>query len=397
MTARSDSPKATCLVTIHGIGFQQSPLEKKKNSGYADRLHQHLHKELKDKLSDDPKRHRTVAGDNGVIYVESRFGKSKQHSSREDGLERLGKWKDYDQSIDTERLKKTPLLNSGRGYEKAFISHIALVYSNLEPQHSEIGASTHTTGMALFNLSRYGTFLGLSRMFFRDIWAAVKNVLHPQKSKKEQKPSLVPRRDPKSQAVRKHHRSTLLALEDDVACYVTYNEERERVRSFVHGALMRLGYREDVERIILNTHSNGTVIAFDVLHYLPKKVTDKITVFATAGSPLRKYVDLFHWGNQIQCLSFVERWHNFWDPCDVVADALNPPASHRVTWSDKKMLHQEEHLFTRFDFTSKKPSQVTIYDQRVNNLKNSYGGGLLAHNYWDNREEVVSRLAEWLR
>jgi surfactin synthase thioesterase subunit len=82
--------------------------------------------------------------------------------------------------------------------------------------------------------------------------------------------------------------------------YICHNEERERVRSFVYEALMRLACREDVDSIVLNTHSNGAVVAFDVLRYLPQEVTTKIKAFVTAGSPLRKYVDLVHWACQCE-------------------------------------------------------------------------------------------------
>ncbi len=39
---------------------------------------------------------------------------------------------------------------------------------------------------------------------------------------------------------------------------------------------------------------------------------------------------------------------------------------------------------------------VTVTDIEVNNLKNSSGGGLQAHNYWDNKEQFITKLAELL-
>jgi hypothetical protein len=36
-------------------------------------------------------------------------------------------------------------------------------------------------------------------------------------------------------------------------------------------------------------------------------------------------------------------------------------------------------------------------DKPVDNVANSSGGGLRAHNYWDNREEFVPALATILR
>src|SRR5713226_1584618 len=63
---------------------------------------------------------------------------------------------------------------------------------------------------------------------------------------------------------------TLLhTIEDDVACYVCHNEERERVRSFVSEAILRLATRDDVDAIIFNTHSNGTVIGHETPYPLP--------------------------------------------------------------------------------------------------------------------------------
>ena len=49
---------------------------------------------------------------------------------------------------------------------------------------------------------------------------------------------------------------------------VCHNDRRERVRNFVWEAISRLAYREDVAGIVINAHSNGTVISFDLLRYL---------------------------------------------------------------------------------------------------------------------------------
>ena len=40
---------------------------------------------------------------------------------------------------------------------------------------------------------------------------------------------------------------------------------------------------------------------------------------------------------------------------------------------------------------------VTVTDIEVNNLENSSGGGLQAHNYWDNKEQFITQLAELLK
>jgi len=157
---------------------------------------------------------------------------------------------------------------------------------------------------------------------------------------------------------------------------------------------MRLAYRDDVDSIVLNTHSNGTVIAFDVLRYLPQEATTKIKAFITAGSPLRKFVDLFHWGNQTQCLYAVEPWYNFWDRRDPVADPLDPPISWRV---GDRIVPSVEKLFSRLDLNNEEPCWIKVDDREVDNVVKSTGGGLQAHNYWDNEEQFVTQLADIVR
>jgi len=120
------------------------------------------------------------------------------------------------------------------------------------------------------------------------------------------------------------------------------------------------------------------------------QTTDKIQAFVTAGSPLRKYVDLFDWGNQIQCPYQVKPWYNFWDPCDPVADQLDPPKNWHL---GNALKPANAKLFSRIDLNSETPFFIDVCDQQVDNVKNSPGGGLIAHNYWDNGKDFVPRLA----
>ena len=103
-------------------------------------------------------------------------------------------------------------------------------------------------------------------------------------------------------------------------------------------------------------------------------------------------MNLFHWGNQIQCLYPVQPWYNFLDPCDPVADWLDPPISWRV---GDEIAASDEKLFSRIDLNNETPYWVKIEDLRVDNIEKSRGGGLRAHNYWDNEDQVVARLAQW--
>ena len=393
------SSKITCLVTLHGIGFEQPPKPGLPNSGYADPLHQHLKKCLGTLLSDDPNRTegRMHPGDNGAIYVESRYTDAQGKPTREEGLKRLGVWCDDQQKID---ITDAPFV--AKDMNDGSISHIALVYSNLEPMGPEVEATWITLETSLASASHYGSVTGLLHMAVVDGLAIIGNHTKVDQEPVSSRPRTnlgfrsVKHLGHQGQAAPAPQPGILAALrniEDDVACYVCHNEERERVRSFVYEALTRIAFRDDVENIVLNTHSNGTVVAFDVLRNLPEQVTKKIKIFVTAGSPLRKYTDLFHWGHEIQSLYRFESWYNFWDRCDPVADPLNPPKSWEI---GDKIAPSDETLFECIDLGDKEPFWIKINDIPVDNVHNSYGGGLQAHNYWDNEQDFVKQVAQLL-
>lgn len=391
----------TCLVTLHGVGFMQPPQQGAENSGYADLLHMHLSEVLGPLLSDDPHRTRTQRGENGTIYVESRWLTPAGNASSEEGLKRLGSWSQDMRHIDT---TGADLVANDEP-----LSHVALIYSDLEPQAAELGAAMVATAMSLFSASHYAHVAGLLHMVMADIRAIVQ---HPAVPAQQQPASSRPRTDLDSRLPKHLEREAQPApaplsapspglidavrgLEDDVACYICHNEERERVRSFVAQALLRLAFRDDVDAIVLNTHSNGTVIALDVIRQLPPFAAAKIKAFITAGSPLRKYVDLYYWGQQIEILNPIKPWYNFWDECDPVADPLEPP----ITWrrGDALVSPYDPKLFSLIDPNSGSSSNIEVADIKVDNVRNSIGGGLQAHNYWDNKEEFVRQLADIAR
>ncbi len=189
--------------------------------------------------------------------------------------------------------------------------------------------------------------------------------------------------------------ATIRHLQNDVCAYVCRNDLRTRVRGFVAEALFRLLAREDVAAVIINAHSQGTVLAFDVVRGLPPIAAAKVRGFYTAGSPLRKYVDLFGWGNDAGILVGVP-WFNFWDAADPVADPLLQPAS----WKAGMRVRDVSVAPTLFQFRDPgggTPSDIRIVDSPVDNLVNSGGGGLRAHNYWDNKIQFVDPLATALR
>jgi hypothetical protein len=372
-----------CIVTIHGIGFQQPPLP--GIPGYADSLHEGLSNYLDASLlSDDPQRPHSKHGDGGPIYVQSCWPPGS--NNREAGLARLGLWRAQDlRSIDSTHA---PLTN-GQGR----IAHIALVYSNLEERSPQVEATLLSLAMLLFSLSQYTSLPNLARMLFRDLQA-----LYKGQNDYSSASVLRVRRDPGF--IPLHRRGApdrlltiLRQLENEVAAYVCHDALRARIRHFVVDALLRLACREDVAGIIINAHSNGTVIAYDALRQLPPFAITKIKAFITVGSPLRKYVHLFKWGRAIENSNQLQSWLNYWDTCDPVADPLAPP----LRWQRETPLPTGKGLFHYINPLTGEISPLPLTDIQVDNLHFSAGGGLQAHNYWDNDTQFIQPFAALLK
>ncbi len=369
-----------CLVTIHGIGFQQPP--RPGIPGYADTLHQQLSRYLDATLlSNDPQRIRDNYGSNGPIYVQSSWPPGSNH--KEAGLARLGTWTTDDRrEIDVSRA---PLTNN-----QGTIAHIALVYSNLEGRGARTVDALLSASMIAFSLDRYAHIMDIARMLLRDIQAAV----HHQQ---QQSPSYLSVRQDLHSLDGPHSNGLfriLRQLENDVAAYVCCDELRERIRSFVTDALLRLACREDVAEIIINAHSNGAVIAYDALRQVPPFVIAKVKAFVTSGSPLRKYVDFFRWGREIESAYTIASWLNFWDPHDPVADPLAPPLYWR---RETPMQVSRQKLLRYINISTGKATGINIADIEVDNLRHSKGGGLQAHNYWQNETQFIQPLAALLK
>ncbi len=370
-----------CLVTIHGVGFEQPPLigvpGYPDTPGYADTLHEHLGRYLDPTiLGDDPLRERSRPGENGPIYVQSVWPPDSH--CREGGLRRLGTWDEQHRSqVDG---AAAPL---GDGHGR--IAHLALVYSQLEDQGVQLGAAAIASAMLFANSGRYMSFKGLLDMISKDLQPFLPH--HPVENQTSG--------SKKSGTVQQQPATPDLfqQLEDDVAGYVCHNEMRERVRSFVLDAILRLACRDDVEGIVLNTHSNGTVVAIDVLRTLPPFAAKKVLALVTAGSPLRKYIDFFTWGQHLATIPRIGRWINFYDEQDPVGDPLAPVAC----WQRGTPPTDLTGLFKALDPNTGIISNLEIKDRVVDNITNSTGGGLQAHNYWDNEIDFVRPLAALLK
>lgn len=379
---------SACLVTVHGIGFQRAPDDDAGVAGYADALHAHLREFLGKELGDDPDRPIP-----GPVYVRSEW-----EGSPAQGLARL------DQA--------NPLAPAGK------IAHVALVYSPSEHPGPHLGEAADALARAAASHHHYANAVGIIRMLLSDAWAALHEDPHG-----DARSTLQPRGDlhhegsfaqllsrhPGTEATQKPVGGVgmLRALEDDIATYIARNELRERVRGFVQDALLKLLDRDDdVSAIVVNAHSQGTVVCWDVLCRLPFTAwsshrdprAQRMPQFVTAGSPIRKYVDMFAWGDQVGELAPVLRsgavtWSNFCDPRDPVADPLNPPESWQPGQPWDRPTKADGGLLIARDEEDGSLHHVTIADNQVNNVKHSAGGGLQAHDYWNNSTEFVRPLA----
>jgi hypothetical protein len=379
----------TCLVTIHGIGFQQPP--DGTNAGYADDLHANLAGRLGSALGDDPQRSRVQAGDEGPVYVESVWPLADATPSIEEGLKRLGSW---DRNNLGKLLPNPPPLVTMPG--PATVAHVALVYSHLELVGPQASASLEAAAQAAVSIAHYEPVLTLAHSLFLDAKALLRHPLQRSPGPV----SLRPRRDTQpasTQAVAGPNQpsgilATIRQLEDDVAAYVTRNYLRERVRDFVTEALLRIAARVDIDEIVVNTHSQGTVVGFDVLRGVPDTTSKTVKWhYVTAGSPLRKYRDLFAWGDDVADIHGIESWCNYYDDSDPVADPLAFPNPAEITTSPLKTL---------FHWTNPETGaqvEQDVHDVKVDNLANClHPGGLQAHNYWDNLPDFVEPLASLL-
>jgi hypothetical protein len=400
------APGPICLVTVHGIGFQRPP--ENGQPGYADGLHASLRRTLGDLLGDDPNR----PPPGGPVYVQSSWGTPP---APEKGLMRLDQ----------------PLIG-----ERGRIAHVALVYSDSEPLEPRLGSVTDTAARALLAHRHYTSVLGALRLLTGDAWAMLHekdaigpleagSSLRPRRARptqREEIEEILHRQTPAHPLLLAHPAGppddgllgTMRALEDDLATYVCRNDLRERVQSFVAEALERLLARVaagQLAGVVVNAHSQGTVVCWDALGRLPfltQSIEERavgVRRFVTAGSPIRKYVDLFAWGQRVGQMAALGppafEWHNYWDPRDPVADPLDPPTSWRPGEDPEAASAARppdvNGLLVAIDPETGARRHFPVQDHRVDNITHSSGGGLQAHDYWNNADQFVRPLADLLR
>ena len=376
------------LVTIHGIGFQQRPSSAEAQDGYADSLHAGLARQLPaGMLGNDPNR------PSGPVYVESSWPAGSDKT--EPGLARLGTWKG-----NTVDIEGAPLV---RG--EASVAHVALVYSRLEEQSEDTIALLGLGLLGGAGISHYATVGSIIRMAFRDVRAmqvkpgASTPSLSSRESASDHRgflsrlfhhPSPAGSTPDANASAKSEPTNTFRQVQDDIAAYVVRNEHRERVRAFIRDAVSRIAARPDVDGVVINGHSNGCVMAFDFLAAMSPPQAPRIRAVITSGCPLRKYVDFMDWGTDARSFGLVRdnSWTNFYDEVDPVADPMQPPA----TWKRDDSAGGPG-LFVRYDPVTGAQSHVAVADVKVDNVGAGVGGGLPAHNYWDNIDGFVKPAA----
>jgi hypothetical protein len=339
-------------------------------------------------LGDDPRRERNEPGEAGAVYVASEW--PPRSGDTELGLDRIAARRP-DESLD---WSDRPLAGPGSA-----VCHVALVYAGLESTHPRLWLGVRALITALSHLGRYGSPLTVWRMLRQDAAAISSDQAglgEPNRVRADiPHRRLLPhprmnRRSPPGSSTG----DTLVQLEDDVAAYVFDDRLHHRVLGFVAEAVQRLLARDDIAAVVVNGHSHGTVVCFDVLQPLPTQQLHRVGALVTAGSPLRKYVDFFGQTRELAGVGEVP-WLNFWDRLDPVADPLAPPQEWRPLTNPA--VHPGEAGLFRLRRGGGFLDQAHVADRVVDNVKNSAVGGLRAHDYWDNRAQFVPALAGVLR
>ena len=278
------------LITVHGIGFQRAPSALDVSDGYADALHEGLRAHLGAKLGDDP--NRLAAGGRGPVYVQSEF--PPRSGATEAGAGRLGRWI----ASGSVGIVGVPLAPPG-----AEVAHVALVYSGLEEQGTDLVALRGLEVLGLPSLASYATLGGIARMIVSDLEALRRS--HAAAGAAAHRGvfgRLLRRRgdEPPADAAGTGSLASLRAFEDGVAAYVARNEHRERVRAFLRDAVSRVLARSDVDGVAVNGLSNGTVMAFDTIAALSPPSARGVRLLASSEvRGVQGYLNISGYGREV--------------------------------------------------------------------------------------------------
>lgn len=149
---------------------------------------------------------------------------------------------------------------------------------------------------------------------------------------------------------------------EDVGNYVARNGVRTAVQHVVHSKLAEAHSGDHKAPVLLVSHSQGTIICYDVLRQAGGSYPRLLT-WITMGSPLRKYFGALQWGRQQLGMPSSLRWLNLYDSKDIVGKDLRGA----------------------LEWQAPQPQ-----DQEVDNRKNAGG----AHDHWNNGEVVKAVASE---
>jgi hypothetical protein len=148
---------------------------------------------------------------------------------------------------------------------------------------------------------------------------------------------------------------------NDVASYVSTNGSRAQILNRLSRKLYDMHDTYPQAVLILASHSQGTMISYDVLRQVNSRLP-RLATWITMGCPLAWYVNCTKWGSDLLDVSTTLTWLNFYDDHDIVGKALGP----LVNWQ------------------APRPQDVNV---------DNVGQGLHAHDHWHN-PTVVQRYAD---
>jgi hypothetical protein len=108
---------------------------------------------------------------------------------------------------------------------------------------------------------------------------------------------------------------------NDVANYVSNNGVRIQMQHRLTEKLVEVGAEYPNATVVLGSHSQGTIVAYDLLRLSGSELA-KLTTWVTMGSPLAYYLHFLRWGKEALSIQPTLTWLNYFDDQDKVGQAL---------------------------------------------------------------------------
>jgi hypothetical protein len=110
---------------------------------------------------------------------------------------------------------------------------------------------------------------------------------------------------------------------NDVASYVAQNGVRAQVLNRLSLKLYQVHDTYPNAVLILGSHSQGTMVSYDVLRQVHSRLP-RLATWVTMGCPLAWYLNSARWGTEQLDISSALTWLNFFDNQDMVGKTLAP-------------------------------------------------------------------------